>query len=111
MLEMSKLNVSALDFTSTISFQGTGYFPLVCCANHSCKPNAKATRRTGNDIGQDVCLMAVRNIRKGEEVFITYIDATMSLEDRTTALEDYGFTCTCELCEDERNDTGCTRSH
>lgn len=53
--------------------------------------------------------MAVRSIQRGEEVFITYIDATMSLEERNAALRDYGFVCTCELCEDERNGIGRTQ--
>ena len=58
-------------------------------------PNAKAEVR---DDGQ-VALSALRDLAEGEEVLISYIDATKDYEERrkTLALH-YGFDYKCERC-------------
>ncbi|XP_020976992.1 histone-lysine N-methyltransferase ATXR2-like isoform X2 [Arachis ipaensis] len=43
------------------------FFPLQSCMNHSCSPNAKAFKRDEDRDGQ-ATIIAVRPIRKGEEV-------------------------------------------
>jgi hypothetical protein len=91
--------------------QGTGFFALQSCVNHSCEPNtATEALSTG-----EVALIAVRPIKAGEEITISYLDeggddedegeeggsAGWSLKKRQAALKDYGFTCTCPRCTRE----------
>jgi hypothetical protein len=49
--------------------QGTAFFPLQSCMNHSCCPNAKAFKREEDRDGQAV-IIALRRISKNEEVRI-----------------------------------------
>ncbi|KAL2610826.1 hypothetical protein R1flu_022518 [Riccia fluitans] len=79
---------------------GTGFFALQSCVNHSCRPNAKAFKRDEDKDGAAI-LLATRNIRKGEEITISYIDENRSLEERQGMLADYGFTCSCPRCVEE----------
>ncbi|GMH37389.1 hypothetical protein BSKO_05262 [Bryopsis sp. KO-2023] len=82
--------------------EGTGYFPITCCINHSCVPNAMAIRRTGEDKDRNVSLISLRNISKGEEICIAYVDIDLELHERETLLRDYGFSCRCDKCTKER---------
>lgn len=83
-----------------IPCQGTAFFPFQSCINHSCCPNVKAFKRDEDKDGQAV-LLAVRPIKKGEQVTISYIDENSSWEERKTMLEDYGFICNCCKCIEE----------
>ncbi|BBN16381.1 protein MpATXR10 [Marchantia polymorpha subsp. ruderalis] len=76
---------------------GTGFFALQSCVNHSCRPNAKAFKREEDRDGAAV-LLAIRPIRKGEEITISYIDENHDLEERQALLADYGFVCSCSRC-------------
>ncbi|CAM6129140.1 unnamed protein product [Calypogeia fissa] len=80
--------------------QGSGFFVLQSCINHSCQPNAKAFKRDEDRDGHAVVL-ATRPIRKGEEITISYIDEDADLEDRQAMLADYGFVCACPRCGEE----------
>ncbi|XP_013699043.2 histone-lysine N-methyltransferase ATXR2-like [Brassica napus] len=77
--------------------QGTAFFPLQSCMNHSCCPNAKAFKREEDRDGQAV-IIALRRISKNEEVTISYIDEELPYEERQALLADYGFTCKCPKC-------------
>ncbi|CAN6999790.1 unnamed protein product [Brassica rapa subsp. trilocularis] len=77
--------------------QGTAFFPLQSCMNHSCCPNAKAFKREEDRDGQAV-IIALRSISKNEEVTISYIDEELPYEERQALLADYGFTCKCPKC-------------
>lgn len=75
---------------------GVGFYPSASCLNHSCIPNVDFLP---NGIGR-LTFVAIRNIRAGEELTITYTDIiTQSSKERQETLrEDYFFTCTCERC-------------
>lgn len=77
--------------------QGTAFFPLQSCMNHSCCPNAKAFKREEDRDGQAV-IIALRRISKNEEVTISYIDEELPYEERQALFADYGFTCKCPKC-------------
>lgn len=77
--------------------QGTAFFPLQSCMNHSCCPNAKAFKRDEDRDGQ-ATVIALRPIRKGEEITISYIDEELPYENRQALLADYGFRCQCPKC-------------
>ncbi|KAG2306538.1 hypothetical protein Bca52824_026286 [Brassica carinata] len=77
--------------------QGTAFFPLQSCMNHSCCANAKAFKREEDRDGQAV-IIALRRISKNEEVTISYIDEELPYKERQALLADYGFTCKCPKC-------------
>jgi len=72
-----------------------GLFPKIARINHSCRPNtgyywnAKLNKRI---------VYANRQIKKGEELFDSYIPLLLTREDRQKRLGPYGFTCSCEAC-------------
>ena len=74
-------------------------FALACRLNHDCCPN---THVVWNDrIGMQT-VHALREIRKGEEVFVAYLggDADGTRAARQSQLQQkFGFACTCHQCE------------
>ncbi|GMJ05540.1 histone-lysine N-methyltransferase ATXR2, SET DOMAIN PROTEIN 36 [Hibiscus trionum] len=92
--------LDALGEDYSICCQGTAFFPLQSCMNHSCCPNAKAFKREEDRDGQAI-IITLRPICKGEEVTISYIDEDLSYEERQALLADYGFRCRCPRCLDE----------
>lgn len=80
---------------------GNAFYSFQSCINHSCVPNAHAFKREEDNDGAAV-ILALKDIEPGEEITICYIDADAPLEERTRALNDYGFSCGCEKCEAER---------
>uniref|UniRef100_A0A7C9DXE1 [histone H3]-lysine(4) N-trimethyltransferase n=1 Tax=Opuntia streptacantha TaxID=393608 RepID=A0A7C9DXE1_OPUST len=59
--------LDALGENYSICCQGTAFFPVQSCMNHSCCPNAKAFKRDEDKDGQ-ATIIAVRHIQEGEEV-------------------------------------------
>ncbi|KAL4312021.1 hypothetical protein GQ457_01G001410 [Hibiscus cannabinus] len=92
--------LDALGEDYSICCQGTAFFPLQSCMNHSCCPNAKAFKREEDRDGQ-ATIITLRPICKGDEVTISYIDEELSFEERQALLADYGFRCRCPKCLDE----------
>ena len=82
-------------------FSGMGLFALTCLCNHACEPSA-VTRYSSWKGRTMVRVEALRDIRAGEELLLSYIDEGEPLEERTKALESYGFTCECRKCVEER---------
>ncbi|GAB4823261.1 hypothetical protein N2152v2_010307 [Parachlorella kessleri] len=81
--------------------EGNAFYTLQSCLNHSCVPNAHAFKRDDDTDGSAV-ILALRDIRLGEEITISYVDEDASLGQRTADLADYGFTCSCDKCCAER---------
>lgn len=75
---------------------------LVCSRiNHSCEPNAV---HIWNERTNKKDIIALKDIKAGEEVTIAYIEPLQSKQSRQLVLlECYGFECQCEVCalEDE----------
>jgi SET domain len=69
--------------------------------NHSCLPNASHSFSVVSFSGQ---LRAVHDIKKGEEIFVTYCDIDVPTAARQKSLEPYGFRCTCSSCKDPQSD-------
>ncbi|OWM78579.1 hypothetical protein CDL15_Pgr002746 [Punica granatum] len=80
--------------------EGSAFFPLQSCMNHSCRPNAKAFKRDEDRDGR-ATIIAQIPIRCGDEVTISYIDEDLTFEERQAALADYGFICRCSKCQEE----------
>ncbi|PRP86296.1 hypothetical protein PROFUN_05437 [Planoprotostelium fungivorum] len=78
--------------------QGMGVFVVSATMNHSCEPNT-IVRYKDNFLAH---VHTTRDIHPGEEMTHSYIEDTMSLEDRNADLQAYGFECDCPKCERER---------
>lgn len=92
--------LDALGDDYSICCQGTAFFPLQSCMNHSCEPNAKAFKRE-EDLDGQATIIALQPIQKGEEITISYIDEDLPVEERQASLADYGFRCRCPRCLEE----------
>lgn len=78
---------------------GTAVYLLASLFNHSCGPNVDVTYPMNNSTAHFV---AARDIAAGEQLCISYIDASMSVKARQQQLEwGYGFCCSCETCKEE----------
>ncbi|KAF4556746.1 SET domain-containing protein 7 [Elsinoe fawcettii] len=76
----------------------TGLWIRASYANHSCLPNVKREM-----LGDVLILTALRDLEEGEEILHPYVQGT--LEEREESLEkNWGFKCSCGLCETERED-------
>lgn len=96
---------------------GTALYSLICCMNHSCRPNCLVRypgRRRGTTKGSDLGSVAIakseplvaevvllKDVPAGEELTQSYVTKEMGLSQRRRALEDYGFFCTCPRCTEE----------
>ncbi|KAJ6860102.1 histone-lysine N-methyltransferase ATXR2 isoform X1 [Populus alba x Populus x berolinensis] len=89
--------LDALGDDYSICCQGTAFYPLQSCMNHSCCPNAHAFKRDEDRDGQ-AAIITLKPILKGEEVTVSYIDEDLPFEDRQALLADYGFKCRCNAC-------------
>lgn len=75
--------------------------PLVAKCNHSCDPNSYVVYD-----GPRLEIRSLRPIKGDEEIFIAYIDGTLSFRQRQKQLqEQYYFTCQCTKCQEKENAT------
>ncbi|XP_003580607.1 histone-lysine N-methyltransferase ATXR2 [Brachypodium distachyon] len=93
--------LDALGDDCSIPCEGTAFFPLQSCMNHSCCPNAKAFKRDEDNDGHGV-IIALEPISKDDEITISYIDEDLPYVERQALLADYGFTCACLKCQEEK---------
>jgi tetratricopeptide (TPR) repeat protein len=82
----------------------TGLWIHAAYINHSCIPNASK-----DYIGDLMILRASRPIIAGDEIFHAY-DESSDYDTRQAALQlTWGFECSCELCEAEKQDEAAVR--
>jgi hypothetical protein len=76
---------------------GYGCWPAASYFNHSCGPNVEKARE-----GREWCFRAGKDVRKGDELCITYLsgqERKLSREQRMKMLrENWGFDCACLRC-------------
>lgn len=72
-----------------------GVYPTICLINHSCLPNA---HNNWNSDTQSETIHALRFIRSGEEITISYNNEGGSKSRRAKLKEHFGFDCTCVVC-------------
>lgn len=84
---------------------GTAMYSTACKMNHSCDPNVILVYKRQPGWGAKCPLtafcVALRDIREGEELTISYTDAGESYKQRQAALVNYGFQCCCIKCQRE----------
>ena len=102
--------------------RGAGIFTLQSCFNHSCDPNVTVQFHRDDDglerdvptdqhgplrggPSNEIVLKTTRDVKKGEELCITYIPEIYLIYDdylkRRMKLESYFFTCMCHKCRAE----------
>ena len=75
---------------------GGGLFIEASRINHACKPN---TQNSWNERISRETIHAVRDIKKGEEITISYMGHFASYDERQAFLKDkFKFDCACEVC-------------
>ena len=97
----AKLELNAFDLTNAL-YDRVGLYlhPYAALMNHSCDYNCIV----GFD-GDELFVKAIRPIDKGEQIFISYVDATNPYEVRQEELSTrYFFHCRCVKCEREKTD-------
>ncbi|CAL9692416.1 unnamed protein product [Knipowitschia caucasica] len=83
-----------------LSHLGTAVYPDVALLNHSCLPNAIITFK-----GTSAEIRAIKVMKPGDEVFISYIDLLYPTDDRNNRLSDsYFFICKCQECKSRSQD-------
>ena len=87
----------SLGFLKPYPYEGSGCFIFPAYFNHSCDPNT--FRFT---IGDIFILLAMKDIKKNEEVCTIYIGANQNYEERRKKIkETFGFECDCNYCKSE----------
>jgi SET and MYND domain-containing protein len=70
-----------------------GLFELMSMFNHCCEANCLRF-----SVGPSMVVYALREIREGDELFISYFKM-MSVDGRRNTLKNWGIDCRCVLCE------------
>jgi hypothetical protein len=78
------------------SFEGHEFGPLtlpnIAKLNHSCNPNVKFKFNKNNRF---MYVKSIRNIKKGEEIFDSYLENKKITEHKSYLRNHYGFICQC----------------
>ncbi|XP_034555100.1 N-lysine methyltransferase SMYD2-B isoform X2 [Notolabrus celidotus] len=83
-----------------LSHIGTAVYPDVALINHSCLPSVIVTYK-----GTSAEIRAVKDMKPGDEVLISYIDLLYPTDDRNNRLrESYYFSCDCKECKSKSKD-------
>jgi hypothetical protein len=72
-----------------------GIFPVISRINHDCHPN---TQHTWNSSTKHETIHAIRDIKAGEEITISYNLGGPYQLRRTRMKKDFKFDCACDLC-------------
>ncbi|CAL1698218.1 unnamed protein product [Somion occarium] len=87
-----------------------GLYVLHSHLNHSCSPNVSVRHLDQRTALSKITLIARRDIQPGEELFITYVNPVLSLQERRSQLLEWGFgVCNCERCSMEEQDPSLAR--
>lgn len=98
--------LDALGDSYAAGCEGSCFYALQSCMNHSCDPNTHAYKRAGVDTDGSAIILAKRAIEAGEEICISYIEESEPHHVRQSMLEDYAFTCSCSRCRADLASTG-----
>ncbi|ESK88030.1 set domain-containing protein 5 [Moniliophthora roreri MCA 2997] len=73
-------------------------FPRMARINHACAGSFNMMF-SWREAEEELRVYAIKDVKRGEELTITYIESRRPKEERIKHLEDaYGFTCTCHEC-------------
>ena len=92
----SNLMLKIFCISSTNGFKESGVGIKTSRINHSCCPNSQ---RSPN--GGEMEIRATSKILEGQEITICYLDPLKNFEERQEVCHNFGFVCSCEVCQDE----------
>ena len=79
--------------------EGSGFYRLHSCFNHSCDPNCRVLVPRDDTENSKAIVETLRDIERGEELTFSYLeDETEPYQVRQDQLRDYGFECRCAKC-------------
>jgi len=85
--------------THTQTRHGSAIYLVPSLANHSCDPNVDVLWPRGDG---GLVLTARGDVAQGEELTISYLDCSASVEERRDATRrGWGFVCGCARCQEE----------
>ncbi|ETW06257.1 hypothetical protein H310_02551 [Aphanomyces invadans] len=96
--DSSNSDAATLCFSSSVlpDLGGLALFPRFSMLNHSCDPSCALAY---TDDTAQITVFALRPLGPGDELTISYLDATAPFKTRQDELHTrYGFTCTCRRC-------------
>ncbi|KAG9031102.1 hypothetical protein FRB95_003148 [Tulasnella sp. JGI-2019a] len=102
---ISRFTVNAFTLTNpSLTAVGVAVSPLAALINHSCIPNAVVVFPRSSRVfeaGSDPLeVVAIRDLRPGEEVLTSYVDISLPRRLRLKELKDrYMFDCVCGACD------------
>ncbi|KAG8993352.1 hypothetical protein FRB94_010836 [Tulasnella sp. JGI-2019a] len=102
---ISRFTVNAFTLTNPpLTAVGVAVSPLAALINHSCIPNAVVVFPRSSRVfeaGSDPLeVVAIRDLRPGEEVLTSYVDISLPRRLRLKELKDrYMFDCVCGACD------------
>uniref|UniRef100_A0A914PLT3 SET domain-containing protein n=1 Tax=Panagrolaimus davidi TaxID=227884 RepID=A0A914PLT3_9BILA len=59
--------------------------------------------------GDVMVIHATQDIKKGDEIYLVYVDPLLGFSERKKKLNDWKFTCDCKLCEIDSKDPYCLK--
>ncbi|KAK7683554.1 hypothetical protein QCA50_013389 [Cerrena zonata] len=104
---ISRFTTNTFTLTSpSLSPIGVCVSPTMALVNHSCDPNVVMVFPHASDAPTTteplMHLVALREILPGEQVYVSYVDISVSREARQKELKDvYNFTCRCSACSNQ----------
>ncbi|KAF9481594.1 SET domain-containing protein [Pholiota conissans] len=79
-----------------------GLYTLHAHLNHACDPNVSVRHLDTRNALSRISVLALRPIRKGEELVVTYVNPKLGYKARQDELRGWGFgACTCTRCVEE----------
>lgn len=78
--------------------EGRAVFDFFCRMNHSCKPSI---HEHYDKQSNRLSIRTLHDIKRGDEIFSTYIDLLHPRKRRRKKLQAWGFTCQCSACADD----------
>jgi tetratricopeptide (TPR) repeat protein len=85
------------EYMNNLCVMGTAPFTIHNSMNHNCSPN---TTGMSNKRDHTISVVAIKDIKKGDELSLSYIDETQDVIVRNKLLMDqYLFECNCERCQ------------
>jgi hypothetical protein len=88
--------------TNCMEMEGGGaVFPNAARFNHSCNPNACFS---WNPATRKETIHAMRDIKKDEEITLSYCEISHDKATRARELKHYGFVCNCQACSSDEGD-------
>jgi hypothetical protein len=96
-------NAFNVDLADGLGSTHRALFLRIARINHACAPNAHVCYYPPDSESEKgrMVIHSLRALEQGEEVLISYFNILMPREDRMIRTQKWGFTCACEVCDEQ----------